>query len=76
MPTDLRKYSKQTTFRLVAGGLAIVFMIAAGSAYFLYGTGAAITAALCFLAGITPFVLVYFFLLVFDLIVEMNRKNE
>ena len=76
MPTDLRKYSKQTTFRLVAGGLIIVFVIAAGSAYFLYGSGAAVSAALCFLAGITPFVLEYFLLLVFDLIVELNRKNE
>ncbi len=42
MARDLRKYASQTNFRLVVGGLLLLFIIGDGLIYYFYGKGAAV----------------------------------
>ena len=54
MTRDLRKYSRQTTARLIAGALLILFIVGDGLIYLIYGPGAAVTGLLCLVGGLLP----------------------
>jgi hypothetical protein len=66
MARDLRKYASQTNFRLVAGGLLLLFIIGDGLIYYFYGKGAAVLGFFCILAGMVPVVLTLFVILFMD----------
>ncbi len=53
MTRDLRKYSKQTNFRLLVG-FFVLLLIGDGLIYFIYGKGAAIFGMFCLLIGLAP----------------------
>lgn len=71
---DLRKYSRQTSVRLVIGGL--LFLVIGGDLliYLIYGPQAAVTGLLCFGAGLIPLGLVFLALWLMDWIVK--RANQ
>jgi len=66
MSRDLRKYARQTNFRLMIGALAVLFIIGDGLIYIFYGGSAAVTGLLCLLAAMIPIVLTLLFLLLLD----------
>jgi len=66
MARDLRKYASQTNFRLVVGGLLLLFIIGDGLIYYFYGKGAAVLGLFCILAGMVPVVLTVFVIFLMD----------
>lgn len=67
---DLRKYARQTTTRLVLGGLLILFVVGTGLIYLIYGREAAILGTICLIAGLSPLVLIWLALEILDWIVR------
>ncbi len=63
---DLRRFATGTTFRLVAGGVAILFIVGLTLIGIIYGKNAAFLGFICLLAGLAPIVLIYFFLKILD----------
>jgi len=59
MTRDLREYAKQTNFRLIVGGLLILFIVGDGLIYVIYGKEAAITGLICLSIGLTPLILIW-----------------
>jgi hypothetical protein len=55
---DLRRYARQTNFRLFLGFILILFLIGIGLIYVLYGAGAALSGVICLLFGLAPLVLI------------------
>ena len=72
---DLRKYARQTNFRLVIGALVLIFFIGDGLIYLIYGPAAAAMGFSCLLAGLTPVLLILLALLVMDWIVKNANRN-
>jgi hypothetical protein len=66
MTRDLRKYTRQTNVRLIAGALLLLFIVGDGLIYLFYGKGAAILGLLCLLGGMIPVVLTMLVLLLLD----------
>ncbi|HWQ04762.1 MAG TPA: hypothetical protein VN452_05365 [Longilinea sp.] len=63
---DLRRFASGTTFRLVGGGLAILFIVGLTLIAIIYGKNAALLGFVCLLAGLGPIILIYFFLRILD----------
>lgn len=59
MTRDLRRYSRQTTTRLLIGGILILFIVGDGLIYIFYGRDAAIMGFVCLLAGLAPLLLIW-----------------
>ncbi len=70
MMKDLRKYARQTNFRLTVGGIALIYVIGIGLVYLIYGEGAAIMGLLCLSGGLIPIILIYAVLWLMDWIVK------
>ena len=66
MSRDLRKYARQTNFRLLVGGILILFTIGLGLIDWIYGREAALLGFTCLLLGLAPLVLIWLGLLVID----------
>jgi hypothetical protein len=58
MSRDLRRYARQTNWRLVAGGILLTFVVGLGLIYSQYGLASAISGLICLLAGLSPLVLI------------------
>jgi hypothetical protein len=58
MSHNSRTYGRQTTVRLIIGGLVLLFIVGDGLIYLLYGSTAAITGFLCIGGGLVPIGLV------------------
>lgn len=71
---DLRRYSRQTTVRLVAGFVVILFVAGLGLVYWLYGPQGALFGLGCLLAGLSPLVLIWLALALVEWI--SKRANE
>jgi hypothetical protein len=72
---DLRSYQKSTIFRLIVGGLFIVFIVGDGLIYLIYGPQAALSGLLCIGGGMLPIILIVVFLWVIDRVVK-NANRE
>ncbi|MGD0708403.1 MAG: hypothetical protein ABSA51_08110 [Anaerolineaceae bacterium] len=75
MSTDLRKYARTTTFRVILGGLGLVFIIGDGLIYWFYGSAAAISGLLCIGAGLAPVLLILFILWLLEWIAKHAAGN-
>ena len=71
---DLRSFARQTTTRLIAGGLLLLLIIGDGLIYLFYGSFAAIMGLICIGAGMVPILLILGFFWVTDWIV--NRSHD
>lgn len=72
---DLRRYSKQTTFRLVVGFIAILFGVGLGLIYIFYGRAGAWLGFVCLIAGLAPLVIIWGVLLLLGWIAKkVNSK--
>lgn len=74
MTRDLRKYTRQTNFRLAVGAVLVLFIIGDGLIYFIYGRGAAVLGFFCLLFGLAPVVLIWLALALIDWVVK--RANQ
>ena len=73
MSRDLRKYARQTNFRLLVGFILILLVVGLGLIYLIYGPSAAVSGLLCTLAGIAPLGLIWLFLYLLDWIVKFTN---
>ena len=75
MSRDLRKYRRQTTFRLILGGLALLFIVGTGLIALIYGKEAAISGLICLGLGMIPLAAILIFFWVIDWIVRRSRDE-
>jgi len=75
MSRDLRKYSRQTSLRLILGGIALVLLVGGGLIYLVYGPTAAATGLLCIGIGLFPVLITLIFLQVIDWIVKRANRE-
>ena len=75
MTRDVRKYSSQTTIRLIVGALLILFIIGLGLIAWLYGPMAAVTGFLCLLGAMVPVGLIALSLNGLDAILKRIDKD-
>ena len=75
MTRDVRKYSSQTTIRLIVGALLILFIIGRGLIAWLYGPMAAVTGFLCLLGAMVPVGLIALSLNGLDAILKRIDKD-
>lgn len=72
---DLRHYSRQTTARLVIGGVILVFVVGDGLIYLVYGQRAAIAGLICIGAGLLPLFLTLVFFRVSDWLLRRYHES-
>jgi hypothetical protein len=72
---DLRKYRRQTTFRLIVGGILLLFVVGTGLIYLIYGQSAALSGFVCLAIGMIPLVAILLFFWVIDWIIK-RYHNE
>lgn len=70
MTRDLRRYARQTNFRLFVGFLILLFIVGDGIIYIFYGRNAAILGLTCMLFGLSPLVLIWLSLMILDWLVR------
>jgi hypothetical protein len=75
MSRDLRKYQRQTTLRLIIGGVVLLFVVGTGLIYLIYGKAAALSGLVCLGLGMIPLVAILVFFLVIDWIVHRSRNE-
>jgi hypothetical protein len=75
MSRDLRKYARQTSFRLAAGAILLLLVVGDGLIYFFYGSNAAVLGILCILTGLIPVVLVILILSLLDWIKKRADRD-
>jgi hypothetical protein len=61
-PRDLRRYARQTNYRLLVGGIALLYLVGGGLIYLIYGRAALVSGLVCITTGLIPVILVYVFL--------------
>jgi hypothetical protein len=74
MGRDLRRYSRQTNFRLVLGGILILYLIGDGLVYWIYGPAAALMGLVCLSGGLAPLLLILLVLYLMEWVVK--RANQ
>jgi hypothetical protein len=59
MASDMRKYARQTNFRLWVGFILLLFLVGGGLIYWFYGSRAALLGVVCFVVGLLPLLLIW-----------------
>ncbi len=75
MSRDLRQYARQTTVRLIAGGLILLILVGDGLIYLIYGPGAALSGLICIGIGLIPPILIISLLALLDWITRHARPE-
>ncbi|OGO37794.1 MAG: hypothetical protein A2W35_04565 [Chloroflexi bacterium RBG_16_57_11] len=75
MTRDLRRYSRQTNFRLLAGFLLLVFLVGDGLIYLFMGRNAALMGLVCLVLSLVPAVLVWLLLAGIDWLVKKECER-
>jgi membrane protein YdbS with pleckstrin-like domain len=75
MSRDLRKYTSQTNVQLIAGALALLFVVGLGLIAWFYGIGAAAMGFLCLLGALVPVGLIALLLFGLDILVKRINKD-
>jgi len=75
MTRDLRRYIRQTNFRLIIGALLLLFIVGDGLIYIIYGSYAAFMGFICLLAGMIPVVMVMLIMLLLDWIARRANRD-
>jgi len=75
MRRDLRHYASQTTFRLVAGSLFLLFTIGLGAIWLIYGPYAALMGLLCLSGALVPIGLIALSIYGMDWVVKRGNRE-
>jgi hypothetical protein len=76
MSHDLRKYARETQFRLILGGIILLVVVGDGLVYLIYGPSAAVSGLLCIGAGLIPVLLVGGLIALLSYITRKVNKDE
>jgi len=72
---DLRRYARQTNFRLAVGGILILFIVGIGLIYLIYGKGAAMLGFTCLVLGLAPMLLIWLALLALEWVAKRADRD-
>ena len=72
MSRDLRRYAKQTNFRLIVGFTLLLFIVGDGLIYLIYGLGAALMGLLCLVGVSVPLALIVLALWIIDWVAKQG----
>jgi hypothetical protein len=75
MSRDLRSYARQTTVRLIAGGLFFLLIVGIGLIYVIYGPEAALSGFLCMGIGLFPILLILIVFAILDAVVKRANRD-
>jgi len=75
MTRDIRKYARQTNFRLGVGMGFLLFVVGIALIYFIYGKSAAMLGLLCLLAALIPIGLIFLTLWLLDWIQQRANRS-
>jgi len=75
MARDLRKYARQTNFRLGVGMAFLLLVVGIGLIYLIWGPGAAASGFLCLMATLVPIGLIFLSLWVLDWIQKRANRD-
>jgi hypothetical protein len=75
MSRDLRRYARQTNFRLIVGFTILLFFIGIGLIYLFYGQGAALMGLLCLVGVTVPLGLILIALWIIDRVARHSRSG-
>jgi hypothetical protein len=75
MKRDMRAYSRQTTYRLVIGGILLLFIVGGGLIFLFYGPAAMASGILCLGAALVPILLIVLSLAILDWIVKRANRE-
>ena len=75
MSRDLRKYTRETNFRLLWGAFILLFIVGVGLIWLIYGQGAGGMALVCLLAALVPIILILGVFLAIDWILSHARPK-
>lgn len=75
MSRNLREYASQTTFRLVAGSIVLLFVVGLGAIWIIYGPYAAMMGFLCLLGAFIPIGLIAVSIFGLDWIVKRADRD-
>ena len=75
MARDLRKYARQTNFRLGVGMAFLLLVVGIGLIYLIWGPGAAASGFICLLAALVPIGLIFLSLWVLDWIQKRANRD-
>ncbi len=75
MSRDLRKYARQTTTRLILGGLALLLLVGDGLIYLIYGPDAAFSGLICIGVGLIPVISIMGILGFLDWVTQRARRE-
>jgi hypothetical protein len=73
MSRDLQKYRRQTTVRLIIGGILLLFIVGTGLIYLIYGQTAAMSGFVCLAIGMIPLAAILIFFWVIDWIIKRSH---
>ena len=72
---DLRKYSRETNWRLALGAFVLLIVVGGGLIWAIYGQGAAGMGLFCLLAGLAPIILIVAIFFAIDWILKHARPK-
>lgn len=72
---DLRKYARNTTIQLIAGGLALLVVIGLPLINWIYGPNAAILGLICISAGLAPILIIILALWIVEWIAKRANRE-
>jgi hypothetical protein len=75
MIRDLRKYARQTTVRVAAGALLLLFIVGDGLIYLIYGAGSALMGLLCLVGAMVPIALIFGILFLMEWIAKRANPD-
>ena len=75
MTRDLRRYARQTNFRLIVGFILLLFIVGDGLIYIIFGRGAALMGLLCLVGTSIPLILILFALWVIDWVAKQGKSG-
>ncbi len=75
MSRDLRRYARQTNFRLIVGFILLLFIVGDGLIYWFYGQGAALMGLLCLVGVSMPLTLILIALWIIDWVANQNKTG-
>jgi len=75
MSRDLRSYARQTTTRLIVGGVIVLFVIGIGLIYLIYGQAAALSGLMCMGIGLFPVALILIVFAILEAVVKRANRE-
>lgn len=75
MSRDLRSYARQTTTRLIVGGILVLSIVGTGLIYLFYGPSAAVSGLLCMGIWLFPILLILIVFAILDAVVKRANRE-